>query len=93
MSACSTTPRRWPAAPSTRPPPCGPGPTSAAATRDGDEVLDLTDLICPVDPCPAVVGRVVVFRDNNHLSQEYVQTLRRPFDLRLQEIVGRVLGT
>lgn len=63
------------------------GANLEAATQPGDETIDLADLICPVDPCPAVVGQVVVFRDSNHLSQEYVRTLERPFELRLREIV------
>lgn len=63
------------------------------ATQEGDETLDLNDLICPADPCPAVVGQTVVFRDNNHLSNEYVQTLKRPFELRLREIVARTSGS
>ena len=68
------------------------GESLRSAMQDVDELLDLNDLVCPIDPCPAVVGRVVVFRDTNHLSQEYVRTLRRPFDQRLQELVGQVQG-
>ena len=68
------------------------GSNLRAATQDGDATLDLNDLICPADPCPAVVGQTVVFRDNNHLSQEYVRTLARPFALRLGEIVQRAQG-
>ncbi len=64
------------------------GANLEAATQPDDVTLDLADLICPVDPCPAVIGQVVVFRDSNHLSQEYVRTLERPFEQRLSEIVA-----
>ncbi|WP_410646632.1 acyltransferase family protein [Amycolatopsis sp. cmx-4-54] len=40
-------------------------------------VVDLTPWLCTGDVCPAVVGNVVVYRDN-HLTDSYVRTLYRP---------------
>ncbi|MBP2340139.1 peptidoglycan/LPS O-acetylase OafA/YrhL [Saccharothrix coeruleofusca] len=48
-----------------------------AATLPGARVVDLTDWICRPDTCPAVVGNVVVYRDN-HLTDTYVRTLTAP---------------
>lgn len=40
-------------------------------------VVDLTPWLCPGTTCPAVVGNVVVYRDN-HLTNSYVKTLYVP---------------
>lgn len=50
-----------------------------AAVRDlpGARVADLTNWLCTEDVCPAVVGNVVVYRDN-HLTDSYVRTLIGP---------------
>jgi hypothetical protein len=37
--------------------------------------IDLTDAICPDDPCAAVIGGVMVWRDAHHLSRTYVESL------------------
>jgi hypothetical protein len=38
-------------------------------------VVDLSDAICPSDPCAPVIGGVMVWRDDHHLSRTYVQSL------------------
>ncbi|KZB86256.1 acyltransferase family protein [Amycolatopsis regifaucium] len=40
-------------------------------------VVDLTPWLCVGDVCPAVIGNVVVYRDN-HLTDSYVRTLYGP---------------
>ena len=37
--------------------------------------LDLTDSICGPEVCAAVVGNVLVYRDDDHLTDTYVRTL------------------
>ncbi|MFI2366009.1 SGNH hydrolase domain-containing protein [Promicromonospora sp. NPDC019610] len=37
--------------------------------------LDLTDSICGPEVCAAVVGNVLVYRDDDHLTNTYVRTL------------------
>lgn len=46
----------------------------------GVALLDLTDAICPpqLSKCPAVIGHVLLYRDETHLSATYVRTLE-PF--------------
>lgn len=41
----------------------------------GAHLIDLTDAICPGDPCAPVIGRVLVWRDDDHLTRTYVQSL------------------
>ena len=48
---------------------------SAAADRAGAEVLDLTPYYCDAQTCPAVIGGVNVYFDNNHLTVTYAKTL------------------
>lgn len=48
---------------------------AAAVTRGGGEYVDVTDLFCTADRCPAIVGNTVVFQDANHLSFQYARLL------------------
>ncbi|SDO52546.1 Peptidoglycan/LPS O-acetylase OafA/YrhL, contains acyltransferase and SGNH-hydrolase domains [Microbacterium sp. ru370.1] len=48
---------------------------AAVLERPGVDLLDLTPWICPDDLCVGVVGNVVVYRDDNHLSRTYARTL------------------
>jgi peptidoglycan/LPS O-acetylase OafA/YrhL len=50
--------------------------TEAQATAaGGGQYAALTDLFCTATVCPVVVGNLLVFRDNNHLSIDYAQFL------------------
>jgi peptidoglycan/LPS O-acetylase OafA/YrhL len=46
-----------------------------ATTAGGGHYADLTSLFCTADRCPAIVGDRLMFRDDNHLTVEYVQWL------------------
>ena len=51
--------------------------TEAAVARDGGAAfVDPTGWACPTDPCPAVIGRFLVYRDQHHLATPYVIALR-----------------
>ncbi|WP_434724031.1 SGNH hydrolase domain-containing protein [Mesorhizobium sp. RIZ17] len=41
----------------------------------GVAVVDMNDAICGKDSCPAVVGNIVVWRDNHHLTATYALAL------------------
>ncbi|MFN8641610.1 MAG: acyltransferase family protein [Candidatus Binatia bacterium] len=47
----------------------------AIGTAAGATVVDPTDWVCPVDPCPAVISSRLVFRDNHHLSTPFAELL------------------
>nr|WP_269328940.1 acyltransferase family protein [Kineosporia babensis] len=53
----------------------GSGIVKAAAQRAGDPVLDLNDRLCTFSQCPAVIGDVLIYRDDHHLSGTYSATL------------------
>ncbi|MEV8337702.1 acyltransferase family protein [Leucobacter sp. NPDC077196] len=47
-------------------------------------LIDMNDWICPdAASCPAIVGNVLVWRDNQHLTATYAETLVQPLDAAL----------
>ena len=46
------------------------------AEAEGAAFVDPTPWVCPVDPCPAVIGRYLVYRDTHHLTTTYAMALR-----------------
>lgn len=54
----------------------------------GATLIDPTDWACPTDPCPAVIGRYLVYRDTHHLATPYVVALRERLAGRLQTLIG-----
>ncbi|GAA1341813.1 acyltransferase family protein [Arthrobacter roseus] len=51
------------------------------------KLMDVTDLICREDVCPAVVGNIYVYIDDNHLTETYVESMRPEFDQRFRAAV------
>lgn len=47
------------------------------------ELLDFTDQFCTKKLCPAVVGNVLVYRDQNHISDTYMATVAPEFERQL----------
>lgn len=47
----------------------------AARSVAGVSVVDMNDALCSKDTCPAVVGNIVVLRDNHHLTATYALAL------------------
>ncbi len=47
----------------------------AATAAGGGQYTDLTELFCTVERCPVIVGNELVYRDDNHVTIEYAQTL------------------
>ena len=47
----------------------------AATVAGGGQYADVSALFCTADRCPVVVGNLLVFRDDNHISVEYAQWL------------------
>lgn len=48
---------------------------AAATALSGVTAIDMNDYICPADMCAPVIGNVLVYRDSNHLTATYVQSL------------------
>jgi peptidoglycan/LPS O-acetylase OafA/YrhL len=47
----------------------------AATTASGGHYADLTALFCTAQRCPVIVGNDLVYRDDNHVTIAYAQTL------------------
>jgi peptidoglycan/LPS O-acetylase OafA/YrhL len=46
-----------------------------AARLTGATLVDLSAVTCPSDPCPPVVGSMLVYRDHHHLTATFVRSL------------------
>lgn len=64
------------------------GALQQAAAQSGARFLDLNDRICPGAACEPVIGDVLVYRDQQHLSATYARTLA----LVLAECAGELLS-
>ncbi|MDS1268839.1 acyltransferase family protein [Lipingzhangella sp. LS1_29] len=65
------------------------GPPDVAQREDLPDsvtIVDLTDRICTPDHCPAVVGNILVYRDNSHLTASYARTLAHYLHDQLQPL-------
>jgi peptidoglycan/LPS O-acetylase OafA/YrhL len=64
-------------------------PTDAAAQKLSSTLfMDLTNYFCSDDFCPAVIGNVVVYKDDNHVTRSYMQTLTPYFEKEFLSATG-----
>jgi hypothetical protein len=54
----------------------------------GLHLMDMSDFICARGVCPAVVGNVYVYKDDNHLTRTYVESMIPMFERRLLAATG-----
>jgi peptidoglycan/LPS O-acetylase OafA/YrhL len=54
-----------------------------AASRSGAQYVAVEDLVCGPTRCPVIVGDLLVYRDNSHLSTPYVEWLAPALAARL----------
>ena len=47
----------------------------AAAQLSGATIVDLSDAVCPGDPCPPIIGTTLVYRDHHHLTATFAASL------------------
>ncbi len=47
----------------------------AVATERGATFIDPSDWLCPTDPCPSVIGRLLVYRDSHHMTTPFATAL------------------
>jgi peptidoglycan/LPS O-acetylase OafA/YrhL len=48
---------------------------AAAARLTGATLVDLSAVTCPTDPCPPVIGSMLVYRDHHHLTATFARSL------------------
>lgn len=65
-------------------------PQVSLGEKLGVEVIDLSAKYCTESFCPAVIGGVMVNRDDHHLSIEYAQTLADDFSPALKRAIARL---
>jgi SGNH domain (fused to AT3 domains) len=53
----------------------GTAAEATATAAGGGQYADVSALFCTAERCPVVVGNVLVFRDDNHISVEYATVL------------------
>jgi peptidoglycan/LPS O-acetylase OafA/YrhL len=60
----------------------------AAVAGGAIAVLDLVDLICPTETCAPIIGGVLVYRQDSHLTDTYVRTTADGLAARLVDLVS-----
>jgi hypothetical protein len=61
----------------------------AAANADGATLIDMTDVLCPGDVCPAVLDGYIVLRDVFHLTATFSASLAEELEGPLLRTLGR----
>jgi SGNH domain (fused to AT3 domains) len=54
----------------------------------GAPLIDLSKSICPTDPCPAIIGRRIVYRDHHHLTATFAASLARDLDAAITKVLA-----
>ncbi len=68
----------------------GPTVLATRSMQGAVPLVDMTDLLCDEGTCAPVVGDVLVYRDQHHLTRTYVDTLRPYLEERLTSAgIGR----
>lgn len=52
-------------------------------------IVDMSDLVCPTDPCPPIIGETLVYRDHHHLTATFVVSLAADLEAALPTVVPR----
>lgn len=64
-------------------------PTDAVAWELPDtKFLDFTDYFCGPTDCPAVIGNVIVYKDDTHVTRSYMETLTPIFEQQFRAVTG-----
>lgn len=62
---------------------------AVASANPAISTLDLTDAICDTTTCYAVVGGVIVYFDEQHMTTTFTMTLRTPIETAITSALGR----
>ena len=64
----------------------GQAVADAAAGQNGVHLMDLADYICPDSMCAPVIGHVLVYRDEHHITATYATSLAPAMTARLEKV-------
>jgi hypothetical protein len=59
------------------------GELAALRNVPGMSIIDMTDLFCDRELCPAVRNGTIVYRDTNHMTEDFVRSLQEELAVRL----------
>lgn len=59
---------------------------SLAEAPDGVGLVDITEEYCDGEYCPAVIGNILVWRDDDHFTKQYVLTMTRALEQGILEV-------
>jgi hypothetical protein len=65
----------------------GKAVSQAAEGHENYHLVNLNDAVCPDTTCAPVIGRVLVYRDESHLTATYARSLAGAMFARLEEVV------
>ena len=54
----------------------------------GVPLIDMSKSICPTDPCPAIIGHWIVYRDHHHLTATFARSLAGDLDAAIAKVMG-----
>ncbi len=60
-----------------------------AARLSGATIIDLTSAVCPTDPCPPIIGKMLVYSDHHHLTATFVASLAPVLEQALPDLDPR----
>jgi len=61
---------------------------AVAAQLPGTKFLDFSRFFCPDKRCPAVIGNVMVYKDDNHITRTYMESLTPYFETKFMAATG-----
>ncbi len=59
-----------------------------AASLPDTTFVDFTDYFCDATTCPAVIGNVIVYKDDNHVTSSYLKTMTPMVEQELRTATG-----
>ncbi len=66
--------------------------TPLESELDAFGTVNMNDMVCPDGSCPAVIGNVYTYMDDNHLTSSYIETTYDVFKVRADEAMARING-
>ncbi len=60
-----------------------------AARLSGATLVDLSDVVCPTDPCPPIIGKTLVYSDHHHLTSTFVVSIAADLEAALPDVGSR----
>jgi hypothetical protein len=61
---------------------------SVAAQLPATKFLDFSQYFCQDEVCPAVIGNVMVYKDDNHVTRTYMESLTPYFETQFLAATG-----